>query len=737
MIYEDIRMDELFMYKKPERDICEKEEIDLNGDDISDVILEGSGHYFNLMTGDHGDSLEAAVRDRRYILFENSLFDERKVRMESYEIPLSDGYYSSTPFQPYGYYVKVSEKAEMLILVYAEFSFRKRKWEEVGERSYFSDVSEFHCVREKLCDICGQYIDGYNYPILSKQRTLDFFCGPVDIRYRMNCRHLLLFDRLEDYEALYREMNNESHMESYKIRTGKGTWFVSYPVKSIHQENEWLLDGFNGDITVPPKWNFPKKARPILKKLEAVERERYRKCDKKQKYCLIHRCRDRLILRSFVFDFIGEECTIREFMRQNISKLRDAAFDSIIVYRDEFPQDSKMQYGVSVVDECIKMARNISVNEAITNTFSDFFLKYGCNPEFAPAIMMAMNDPCFEQMIKLDNQRLRTTICKSIEQDIKMMGKMGFLTFKHIIESHLTDMLGNYEPKENFYQSFCIPKKLLELCMEEKVQWNKVLRVIKSVYYDNGCTDYFMRLNENSLKELVAAVSNMLLKAKISSLGYGHISGMLCIMMRTFGHSYKNVIKYSDTITSIIERDKIVPYSNYIEDLDEIASQGHKDIAEKLGWNIDDKRLEKNMCICETLLALEEDYDKGLENFNRLAKEWETYAYEADGYVVTWPKKPEDVVMEGIRLHHCAKDFLHPVINGQTSLFFIRRKKELEKPYFTVEIKDGTIRQVHGFDNGNPDEKLKKFVEKFAEAKNISYNAKAAKELLGPIYDYD
>jgi hypothetical protein len=109
-------------------------------------------------------------------------------------------------------------------------------------------------------------------------------------------------------------------------------------------------------------------------------------------------------------------------------------------------------------------------------------------------------------------------------------------------------------------------------------------------------------------------------------------------------------------------------------------------------------------------------------------KEIEKMEYENDEFefCVKTPTKPEDLVIEGLELHHCVKSYIDRVCKGETNVLFIRRKDDVSKPFFTVEVTpDRVIRQVHGFSNRNADTEpnMVEFVSRWARNKRLRVGA--------------
>ena len=110
--------------------------------------------------------------------------------------------------------------------------------------------------------------------------------------------------------------------------------------------------------------------------------------------------------------------------------------------------------------------------------------------------------------------------------------------------------------------------------------------------------------------------------------------------------------------------------------------------------------------------------------FKQLIPLFEKYCYSDDNFTVLYPESANDLAKEGIRLHHCVKSYIEDVINKKTIILFIRKNENINKPFFTLEVKNNTVRQCHGFDNCNTDtvDGLDDFLKKFCEEKKIVYN---------------
>lgn len=116
------------------------------------------------------------------------------------------------------------------------------------------------------------------------------------------------------------------------------------------------------------------------------------------------------------------------------------------------------------------------------------------------------------------------------------------------------------------------------------------------------------------------------------------------------------------------------------------------------------------------------------ENWEKRKKVWEKWIYkedEDDSFTVVFPELPDDIVVEGVELHHCVKSYIPRISKGATNVLFIRKKSDPLQPFFTVEISnEGVIEQIHGSCNCNisTNPEVEAFVIKWAKEKNLKFN---------------
>jgi len=105
------------------------------------------------------------------------------------------------------------------------------------------------------------------------------------------------------------------------------------------------------------------------------------------------------------------------------------------------------------------------------------------------------------------------------------------------------------------------------------------------------------------------------------------------------------------------------------------------------------------------------------------------YFYEDDTYMIIPAGKCMELVEEGRALHHCvgSNDFyMSKMARGESWILFLRKKEDLEKPWYTIEIRmeDDKILQYYSEFDRKPeldkvDALLKKFRQSIQKARKI------------------
>ena len=83
--------------------------------------------------------------------------------------------------------------------------------------------------------------------------------------------------------------------------------------------------------------------------------------------------------------------------------------------------------------------------------------------------------------------------------------------------------------------------------------------------------------------------------------------------------------------------------------------------------------------------------------------------FEWNGMKIVYPSSPEEIIAEGHALHHCVGGYVDRVANKECIILFLRLCAEVEKPFYTIEVRNQKVIQVRGNEDATP------AVEKFME----------------------
>lgn len=98
-------------------------------------------------------------------------------------------------------------------------------------------------------------------------------------------------------------------------------------------------------------------------------------------------------------------------------------------------------------------------------------------------------------------------------------------------------------------------------------------------------------------------------------------------------------------------------------------------------------------------MKMEERHKELEKKMEKLDKERAALNYEEDEFIIRIPEKLSEIVTEGNALRHCVGGYTERHAMGNTTILFLRRKSEIDKPFYTIEVNRGNVVQIHGFGN--------------------------------------
>jgi hypothetical protein len=100
-----------------------------------------------------------------------------------------------------------------------------------------------------------------------------------------------------------------------------------------------------------------------------------------------------------------------------------------------------------------------------------------------------------------------------------------------------------------------------------------------------------------------------------------------------------------------------------------------------------------------------------------LLKEYaEIYPWTEGAFSVLVPRDLLEIREEGFTLHHCVANYASRVANGETIILLVRKLHQPERPFYTLEVKNGRIIQCRGYGNKDMTEDVEDFVRRYEKA---------------------
>lgn len=148
-----------------------------------------------------------------------------------------------------------------------------------------------------------------------------------------------------------------------------------------------------------------------------------------------------------------------------------------------------------------------------------------------------------------------------------------------------------------------------------------------------------------------------------------------------------------------------------------------------LGYSLSDRQI----LFPSDLLAAHEEFSKRIKYKascelilackKRAEKLSAKYGFAKGALFIKVPETTDEIIAEGAALCHCVGSYAERHAKGTTTILFVRKKSEPDKPYYTMEIgSDGSIVQCRGYKNNRESPKpqsvadFEKAFEKFAKA---------------------
>lgn len=138
----------------------------------------------------------------------------------------------------------------------------------------------------------------------------------------------------------------------------------------------------------------------------------------------------------------------------------------------------------------------------------------------------------------------------------------------------------------------------------------------------------------------------------------------------------------------------------------------HDELVERINGRKEEKRLKEEA----------EKYRKLNQKIMEHLPEVKRYFWENKDYIIIPAGKCEELVTEGRKLHHCvgaSTNYMEKMAEGKSWILFLRKKKDIKKPYYTVEISmedDRIIQWYSEYDRKPDSKKIQKVLKTFKDS---------------------
>lgn len=319
--------------------------------------------------------------------------------------------------------------------------------------------------------------------------------------------------------------------------------------------------------------------------------------------------------------------------------------------------------------------------------------------DFKYCQLLELNSIIEENSAKRDNGWMYTWYYDTYRQApvIESLSKAGFTAV-------LKEMLRFEYQTSSFRRSIKGHKNLIEALGLNKKQYNFIypIREVVSISF----IEFVRDLNTDKLP-----VYDLETYKKL----FGVVkTGSLRDLVEVLQHMTPNkLIKYLRQTDADGQSRRISIYRDYL------------DFAKKLNWDMKSsfvlypKNLKESHDIAMNLVKIEKSKSE-IERVNKLLPAMHSmYDFKSKklNLCVIAPNDGSEVIKEGQKLHHCVGTYLNRIgMDANDSIIlFVRNMDELDKPYYTMEIRNGKITQLYGMKNCVANDEVKKLKKEYEE----------------------
>ena len=101
------------------------------------------------------------------------------------------------------------------------------------------------------------------------------------------------------------------------------------------------------------------------------------------------------------------------------------------------------------------------------------------------------------------------------------------------------------------------------------------------------------------------------------------------------------------------------------------------------------------------------------ENIIKVSKVLEINKYEDDNYVIYPAPSLDSMIEESYNQNNCLKAYCDKYSKGETNIYFMRKKSNIDKSFVTIEVNNNKVVQARIKNNKLPSEELMHIINKW------------------------
>lgn len=286
--------------------------------------------------------------------------------------------------------------------------------------------------------------------------------------------------------------------------------------------------------------------------------------------------------------------------------------------------------------------------------------------------------------------------------EIEQLANMGmtnlakYFAHKDSIKKAIEKEFGEPLNKKSFCQKYRITKPQLEVVDkygQQKYYYTvSTLDKMKKIFNTNDVS----HMDIDSFERYYKIISTLSWGSERYFMNYHPGKEKLFRKLCNMSEKHPNAFQvFADTHQTLCYIDRANRPDFNIEDF-----RSYDDLVRMHNTALEIRRLEEAERRRIDALKREERFKEMQKKMAKLDKERSAWNYEEEEFLIRLPNKLAEIPAEGTALHHCVSGYTDNHAQGRTTIMFLRRKSEPDKPFYTIEIgNDNSIRQIHGFGN--------------------------------------